>query len=54
MPTADLSPLGSQQASQHPRAGKRILQMQPVETLASASNGKNYIETVWSRGLRVA
>src|SRR5665213_2410909 len=32
MPTADLAPLGSQQASQHPRAGKWKLQMQPVET----------------------
>ena len=32
MPTADLAPLGSQQASQHPRAGERELQMQPVET----------------------
>jgi hypothetical protein len=31
-PTADLEPLGSQQASQHPRASKRKLQMQPVET----------------------
>src|SRR5271169_6313074 len=31
MPTAGLAPLGSQQASQHPRAGKRKLQMQPVE-----------------------
>ena len=32
MPTADLAPLGSQQASQHPRAGEGKLQMQPVET----------------------
>ena len=32
VPTADLAPLGSQQASQHPRAGERELQMQPVET----------------------
>ena len=32
MPTADLAPLGSQQASQHPRAGEGELQMQPVET----------------------
>jgi hypothetical protein len=32
MTTADLAPLGSQQASQHPRAGKGQLQMQPVET----------------------
>jgi len=31
MPTADLASLGSQQASQHPRAGERKLQMQPVE-----------------------
>ena len=30
--TADLAPLGSQQASQHPRAGKGELQMQTVET----------------------
>ena len=29
--TADLAPLGDQQASQHPRAGERELQMQPVE-----------------------
>jgi hypothetical protein len=32
MPTADLASLGSQQASQHPRAGKWKLQMQPVKT----------------------
>jgi hypothetical protein len=32
MPAADLAPLGSQQASQHPRTGERELQMQPVET----------------------
>jgi hypothetical protein len=31
MPTADLAPIGSQQASQHPRTGERELQMQPVE-----------------------
>ena len=31
MPTADLAPLGSQQASQHPRTGEGELQMQPVE-----------------------
>jgi hypothetical protein len=30
--TADLAPIGSQQASQHPRTGERKLQMQPVET----------------------
>jgi len=30
--TADLPPLGSQQASQHPAPGKRELQMQSVET----------------------
>jgi hypothetical protein len=32
MPTADLAPLGSQQAPQHPRAGERELQVQSVET----------------------
>src|SRR6266481_3842681 len=32
MPAADLAPLGSQQAAQHPRTGERKLQMQPVET----------------------
>ncbi len=32
MTTADLAPLGSQQASQHPRAGEGELQMQPVQT----------------------
>ena len=32
MTTADLAPLGSQQASQHPRPGEGELQMQPVET----------------------
>src|ERR1700720_45840 len=32
MTTPDLAPLGSQQASQHPRAGKGKLQMQTVET----------------------
>src|ERR1700682_3863562 len=33
MPAADLAPLGSQQASQHPRAGEGKLQVQPIETL---------------------
>jgi hypothetical protein len=32
MPTADLAPLGHQQALQHPRAGEGKLQMQLVET----------------------
>jgi hypothetical protein len=32
MMTPDLAPLGSQQASQHPRASKGELQMQAVET----------------------
>jgi hypothetical protein len=32
MPATDLTPLGSQQASQHPRAGEGELQVQPVET----------------------
>ena len=32
MTTADLAPLGGQQAAQHPRAGEGELQMQPVET----------------------
>src|SRR5665811_815644 len=32
MPAADLAPLGSQQASQHPRAGEWELQMQLIET----------------------
>src|SRR4249920_262460 len=32
MTTADLAPIGRQQALQHPRAGERKLQMQPVET----------------------
>src|SRR5258708_8855177 len=32
MPAADLAPLQSQQASQHPRTGEGILQMQSVET----------------------
>src|SRR6185503_15541265 len=32
MPAAEPAPLGSQQASQHPRTGERELQMQPVET----------------------
>src|SRR5476649_886870 len=32
MSTADLAPLGSQQASQHPRSREWELQMQPVET----------------------
>jgi len=32
MPAADLAPLGSQQASQHPRTGEREPQVQPVET----------------------
>jgi hypothetical protein len=32
MPAADLAPLGSQQASQHPRTGEGELQMQLVET----------------------
>jgi hypothetical protein len=33
MPAADLEPLQSQQASQHPRTGEGIFQVQPVETL---------------------
>src|SRR6202163_2665270 len=33
MPAADLAPLQSQQASQHPRAGEGKLQVQPIETL---------------------
>lgn len=33
VPTADLAPLGSQQASQHTRTGERKLQMQPVKPL---------------------
>src|SRR3954453_13161433 len=32
MPTADLAPICSQQASQHSRTGEGKLQMQPVET----------------------
>jgi hypothetical protein len=32
MPTADLAPLGSQQASQHPRTGEWELQVQLIET----------------------
>jgi hypothetical protein len=32
MPTADLAPIGSQQASQHPRTGEWELQVQLVET----------------------
>ena len=31
MPAAELAPLGSQQASQHPRASEGELQMQLVE-----------------------
>jgi hypothetical protein len=33
MPAADLVPLQSQQASQHPRTGEGILQVKPTETL---------------------
>ena len=33
MPTADLAPLGSQQAAQHTQTGEGKLQMQPVEPL---------------------
>src|SRR5206468_5193684 len=42
MPTADLAPLGSQQASQHPRAGERKLQMQPVETSHDLQVGRRH------------
>ena len=42
MPTADLAPLGSQQPSQHPRAGKRELQMQPVETSHDLQVGRRH------------
>src|SRR3954453_18417123 len=31
MPASDLAPLGSQQASQHPRAGEGALNVQPVD-----------------------
>jgi hypothetical protein len=33
MPTADLAPLGSQQASQHVRTGKWVLDVQPIEAM---------------------
>jgi len=33
MPATDLAPLQSQQASQHTRTGKGILQVQPIEPL---------------------
>src|SRR5450631_3720589 len=42
MPTANLAPLSSQQASQHPRAGKRKLQMQPVETSHDLQVGRRH------------
>ena len=45
MPTADLAPLSDQQASQHPRAGERGLQMQPVETPHDCEVGFRY----WAR-----
>ena len=42
MPTADLAPLGSQRTSQHPRTGKRILQVQPVETPHDLQVGRRH------------
>src|SRR6516162_5127214 len=33
MPTADLAPLGSKQASQHARTGEWVLQVQPIEAI---------------------
>src|SRR5712691_8617001 len=42
VPTADLAPLGSQQASQHSRAGERKLQMQPVETSHNLQVARRY------------
>src|SRR6266702_5026092 len=42
MPAADLAPLGSQQAPQHPRAGERKLQMQPVETPHDLQVGRRH------------
>jgi hypothetical protein len=42
MRTADLAPLGSQQASQHPRASKGELQMQTVETPHERKLGFRY------------
>src|SRR6266853_625223 len=42
MPAADLAPLQSQQASQHPRTGEGILQMQPVETPHDLEVGGRY------------
>src|SRR6202040_2477417 len=42
MPTAGLAPLGSQQASQHPRTGERKLQMQPAETSHNLQVGRRY------------
>src|SRR6266446_5478414 len=42
MPAADLATLQSQQASQHPRTGEGILQMQPVETPHDLEVGGRY------------
>ena len=42
MTTADLAPIGRQQALQHPRAGERKLQMQPVETPHHLQVGRRY------------
>src|SRR5208282_6565107 len=40
--TADLAPLGDQQALQHPRAGERKLQMQPVKTSHNLQVGRRH------------
>src|SRR5260370_805521 len=42
MPSAGLAPLGSEQASQHPRTGERKLQMHPVEPLHDREVGRRH------------
>jgi hypothetical protein len=45
VPTADLGPLGSQQASQHPRTREGKFQMQLVETPHDCEVGRGH----WTR-----
>jgi len=42
MPAADLAPLGSQQASQHPRAGEWELQVQLIERRMIARSAEDH------------
>jgi hypothetical protein len=51
MPTADLAPIGSQQASQHPRTGEGELQMQSARCERAAVLSKDALALIEARRL---